>query len=602
MVIRESPPCVHLSRPLRAAASQPAAPADTAQLSGAAAPVSTPWAKFESAGVMVAGGAVSGPIGAAIGEAGRQELQQAVERLQSAGVKLEYRRRLPIWKIRPRFKELTAEQAVNEIAAKKPDGLDRLEITVPGQTRRPLESLSDLHFADGLHAAGRSVLSKEDQAALRALDGLESKGFTVQDNRYYYDDDRRPVDDLQVLRWLHRGDRVDLKRKDESALSAYGRDGLLALEYFQGSGQDHGLKDSAKAARIRQAAEAGIQFYSDRRESSPFQTYVETPQTLQVGMGKGCLLNVKASELEDVDALKGRLAEYDQTFREILAGPYEKMGWTGNQTFPSAVLDTADKFGLRVSAAVFGELVRSAAKAGDDRYDAYDRIKGLYADLCASSRTPFELARKASLVASTYATAGQKAAREILGQTREAVETRTSDKERRIELEELFFTLLNATGSVGCATEGLDLVRIRVGNESQDERVKVFRDIAARQSERTLDQTAACYRAVLVERAPGEGVAEAGARFVRILDALAVGRNQDRAIELFSTVQQGIRDGAWDGRRADQLVDQFARNLVLTEDVDKALNSLFASEGASQGAVAERGDVVIIGGVRVPRK
>ncbi len=579
----------------------PAEPRDQVQLQSA--PLANPWPELAQSGVLVAGSTVGGPIGTAISETTRKDLLQAFRRLEQSGVKFEYRRRFVLpFGLRPRHQELTADKACEHVLNQKPDKLDRLQITMPGTDRRKVTALRDLQFADAV--LGHDVLSGEDKTRLETLRALEANDYKPTSGSYYYydDDARRPGDTLEHLRGLAAGQDIYFTApgKDRVAANA---ETLSALDYFCGSGQGRGLKNPDLAEDLKQANQKGFEFYSDRNKIDARSVYLQDAKNIWAREGTGVLLPVNRDELSNLPGLSKRLAEYDGVYREVLSGAYAEVGWERDTVyFPQIVAQGGEKFPLRVAAAVYAELLRGSKKGDNDSYRVNERVGGLAKKLFAECATPFELARKTALVSATYARQGYEQANRVLSQTQEVIAARAANNPQRQEqLEDLFFSLLSASGSIAAASEGMDLVRISVGNESQEDRTRLFTDIARRLPAGSTDQTSLCYRTILAERVGSESLATTGERFCRLLEGMAVGRHQDQAAEVFTYFQHDMREGKSDPRQTDQRVTQFLQNLVLHDDVEKAMKASFGGP-TSQGSVAQQEDAVVIGGVRVPRR
>ncbi len=594
-------PAFASTRPAAAAEAPSIEPGDQVQLQST--PPANPWPELAQAGVLVAGSTVGGPIGTVISETARQDLLGAFRRLEQSGVKFEYRRRFVLpFGLRPRYQELTADKACEHALKQKPDKLDRLQITLPGTDRRKLTALRDLQFADAV--LGHDVLSSQDKTRLETLRALEAKDYKPTSSSYYYydDDDRRPSDTLEHLRGLAAGQEIYFTGPGDERVTA-NAETLPALDYFSGSGLDRGLKNPGLAEELKQAHQQGFEFYSDRNKVDARVAYLQEAKNLWTREGKSVLLPLSRDELTNLPGLSQRLAEYDGVYREVLSGAYAEVGWDRDVTyFPQTVAQGGEKFPLRVAAAVYAELLRGSKKRGDDNYNVRERVDGLARKLYAECATPFELARKTALVSATYAGQGYEAASRVLSQTQEVIATRAANNPQRQEqLEDLFFSLLSASGSIAAASEGMDLVRISVGTESQEDRTRLFTDIARRLPAGSTDQTSYCYRTILAERAGSESLATTGERFCKLLEGMAVGRHQDQATEVFTYFQQDLREGKSDPRQTDQRVTQFLQNLVLHDDVEKALQASFGGP-TSQGSVAQQEDAVVIGGVRVPRR
>lgn len=163
----------------------------------------------------------------------------------------------------------------------------------------------------------------------------------------------------------------------------------------------------------------------------------------------------------------------------------------------------------------------------------------------------------------------------------------------------IYRRFIDAARSEGAATEGLDLVRMPAGAETEEQRVKLFVDLAEASNEENRRYAADVYRAVLGHRHPGQGLLEAGNIMIKLMKYLGPCAKQDRAIEVFAELQQGKRPVD------DEMLKAFGMKLVASGSVDDALR---AAQGAH--SIAESGaqiidtsdDIVVIGGVTLKVK
>ena len=91
---------------------------------------------------------------------------------------------------------------------------------------------------------------------------------------------------------------------------------------------------------------------------------------------------------------------------------------------------------------------------------------------------------------------------------------------------------------------------------------------------------------------------------VAVLHALSVGRQQEKAAEVFAAIQVGSRNGRFGDMTGDEVVQRFTEALALTGSAEKALDCLRARQAgmpAGPGTVKQDDEFVIIGGVKVPK-
>jgi hypothetical protein len=544
---------------------------------------------------------IPGSLGAALTHSARQGLSAALERLEQAGVRFEQRRvRLPL--VARGAVPLSAAQALEYIKGQGPD-ICRLQAILPGApVPFAVKELGDLRTLDGVYGAGLSVVPPDQAGILGALAGLRQNGFKICSGHYYDQDSNRDAPLVEHFRDLSRSWNLTIEKRGHYH-QVRSPEQLMALDYFEGSGNDRGLKSSVLAGRLREVARRGMKFYVAGREITPYDLYYFgcSGHTLQVDRGAGLFPSVSDEDLADPARLEDRLEEAERVYQRILqpafAGQVDEKR-AGAEAM--AVLFPEDPFPLEQRAAVYAELIKAACASGNR--DPFKDVAQVYTALRQSSSSAYELACKALMVCEPFRQGGARRALASLEQVAGSLRSGAFGAGAQAELQELFFRLLKASSSASAALEGIDLVRIPAGSESLQERVKLFCDIAARESESTLAQTAVHYRGVLVHRAPDETLASAGGRFLRLLQGMTVGRHQDRVVEIFASIQEGLRAGRYPAHRADEMVEAFLAALAVSGDVERARQALMGSSEAPTGKIEDTEEAIVIGGVAIPRK
>lgn len=250
---------------------------------------------------------------------------------------------------------------------------------------------------------------------------------------------------------------------------------------------------------------------------------------------------------------------------------------------------------------ILTDLVRAEARAGEPA-SALTRAAEDLGHLLLEDKPPARVVTGAAQYISALRKNGREAALAMLASGRDELRARTGNPAEYEHLQGVLVQLMERTRSIDAALEGIDLIRIPFGAETEEERLGVFLDLAAHEPEKTLDRTADDYRALLVHRAPGDTLATAGARMCHLLDMLALTDQQERASEVFATIQDRATSGEQGQKSPEQAVQRFSEQLALTGSVDKALTaSLLGGISAGPGTVEQGDDFVIIGGIRIPR-
>lgn len=567
---------------------------------GAAAAVENPWPELGKLAVLGGNVPVPGALGAVLTDETRKSLTAMFERLEAKGVKIERQRLVRLPFVMDKNVPLNPEQTVERLGKQKAQ-FKRLHAVVPGQANPVvLNDLKDVRALDAVYGAGVDVVAPRQAETVKMLDDFRTAGWNVRQSNYYYYEQDPSLSPLRAFRRMEDGHGVQLSKGDVHYDVKTPED-LRSLDFFHGTGQDRGLDDSVLAHRLKEAEGLGLRFVLENREATPRQVYLAKGQKMGIALkGAEYHLNLKVEDLSDADSMVSRLQDFEKVYARtvrpaLVAADMKDWGAT-----PATVLFPDDALALEARAAVFAELFTACAEGGTNR-DTMQGTVNVYNAVRKGSPSAFEMARRAKLVLPTLRNSGSKAAVDFLARASQALSAKGGSKDADEKVQETFYKIMSATGSVEAAFEGVDLVRIAVGNERFEERLGIFLMIAAREGESTLGKTAEHYRSVLVHRDPKEGLVKTAERFLRLIEGMSVGRHQAHAPAVFAAVQADLVSGKITPSQADERVESFLRNLALSNDVDRAAEAMTSSAGGPAGEIKPGEDFVDIGGIRIPR-
>jgi len=198
---------------------------------------------------------------------------QACLRLQRGGVAFELQRRFHIPRLTKKFVPLTAEAMVARLLQEPADFRHHFNANTPSAMHQPIRGLGDLAQLDALYGIGDAA-SLHRPTAMKALRSLEALGwrFTTQE----IDDGIARVES-GALAALTVADRAHANPWGAPPLTVatppaapatdkdvliypWSDDQIAAVDYFLGSGRDHGLRRPALALRLRELGARGCVF------------------------------------------------------------------------------------------------------------------------------------------------------------------------------------------------------------------------------------------------------------------------------------------------------------------------------------------------------
>lgn len=568
------------------------------------------WSALERAGVLGGSSATNSPVGAALTGETRQALLEMLQRLERNGVRFETQ--TP--GARPGTHDsLSAEAFAGLLEGDTSVFQGLYTVSLDEHQHIRMLTIDDLRLLDAYKGAGPEAFPQR-AAAVAAVQSLEARGFDFQ---------TYPVKEVvggsypgkggyACLLGVVRGDSTYLV--DASGVRRVGSvssdEGLLAHDFFHGSGIDRGLRDGALAVRVREADTTGAGFSegeSDLRllELTEAWKALADGGSLLYGPKTGVKVSVTGADLADRATLEARLAQAtDIATRYAAPALANTLAADQQQGFVSAVLDRGASHGTDAIAALLSELVRAERETV-----ALDPVTNAIADLDSVLALEHDSAQLASLVvlfrAALAETGHRGKALEAIRAARSELETRAGSTSEQARLRALLVRLVETTRSLSTALEALDLVRIAVGQESEETRLKLFLDLAAAAPRPVSAHSTRHYRECLVQRLPTETLVETGQRLLSVLHLLTLTGQHDRAVEVFAFVQQGLREGRFGTLSADDVMRGLSEKVLLTRSIDDALTALAAPQASHlphDGQVQNGTDAVIIGGVKIAKK
>jgi hypothetical protein len=354
----------------------------------------------------------------------------------------------------------------------------------------------------------------------------------------------------------------------ELSRSASTPDHVLAMDFFGGSGVDRGLAQGERARSLKATAEAGL---VSRWEA--YDQYARPRPRLPVGSGASVpRLLVPESHLEDPDQVVQAESEWRSAFYRHLAPVLSELGPLDKSVYvPDSFRSLDGPFPLETrlqSAAVLLSAVAPTSKK--PWQDAFN----LYATAAQASQSSLELLRNCELLAGSVSLGMAPS----LAQNPRGPHADVKDR--------IFEQLTVATGSPSVAAGAVETLRIRVGEESQQERLELFAQIASRLSPEQRQHAPALYQEILANRLPQESLSVTGQRYLQVLSACVQMGQPLLAGPVFEHLQLGISEGRI---QPDQIPGLLAGG-VMSGRFDRL---------PGQGGVRLEPDYALVGGVRV---
>ncbi len=358
----------------------------------------------------------------------------------------------------------------------------------------------------------------------------------------------------------------------EMSRSASTPDHVLAMDYFGGSGVDRGLAQGERARSLKATAEAGL---ISRWEA--YDQYARPRPRLSVGSGANVpRMLVSESHLGDPDEVVRAEENWRGAFFRHLAPVLSELGPVDRSVHvPDSFRSLDGPFPLETRLQCAAVLLSAVAPTSRRPWqDAFN----LYAAASEASSSSLELLRNAELLAGVASLHGVVGAGAVLGQS---VKSPHADTKER-----LFAQLTAATGSASVAAGAVELLRIRVGEESQKERLELFARLASHLPTEQRQHAPALYQEILANRLPQEGLLVTGERYLQVLSACAQLDQPLLTGPVFEHIQLGLAEGRF---TPDQIPAMLAGG-VMSGRFDRL---------PGQGGVRLEPEYAVVGGVRL---
>lgn len=572
-------------------------------------PSASLWDEAERLGLIHAGVAVPGPIGQSLSEAARRELLDLVTRLQEKGVDFGRKRPFRIPLAMNKYVPATPEEVAD--AFSQDGSSSRIAYSrAPGpalpygskwvpEKNVPVSSLEDLRGLDGVYGAGVEALPPGQQGLMEAVNDLMGLHWQFGTSRSdYYSDERSFVKPFEVWRALREGRDLIIARMSDRDCIRLNRDGLLAMAMLE-TGKDHGVENPDIIRNIIALRDGGAGTGFERK-GTELELYHSLcrKNTVRLALGTQATLSLSPADIADPPAVLSKLKHLDDLYQQYLAEPLHR---TINGQDYYMVYDFCTETGTRFSPHVRAAALRDLFPAASNRHGYVEMsfLFNLERRLETNATDELHLKRLISTHMDELNQKGYVNPGECLELPPEVNPGTTQQSPEHTHLLGIYRQFLEAARSEKAATEGLDLVRMPAGDESEEERVKLFLDLAEASTDENRTHTADAYRAVLAHRRPNQSLAEAGCVLLQLMKQMNSSIHQDRALEVFAELQQG--PCAID----DEMLTAFGKTLVASGSVDDALSAarrVHSTIPSETPSINTHEDMVSIGGISLKRQ
>jgi hypothetical protein len=565
------------------------------------------WDEVEHLGLIPTAAAIPGPVGMCLSESARRGLSDVVSRLQEKGLCFERRRMLRIPLAMDKYVPATTEEVVDAFSQGKPNAriaYSRSQAVAPStqhylpEEHVPVKSLGEMRGLDGVYGLGAEALPADERALMEAVNDLTALHWDFGTNHEACTYDRKLFKPFAIWQALHEGKQIYIARQGDRDCIELDRDGLLAMAMLE-TGRDHGVKNPGTIQGIIALRNSGAQTGYGRKGAE-----LELYKTLcrhhpaRLGMATEATISLCPEDISDPPAVLKRLKKLDDLREQYLAAPLHR---TINHQDYNLVYDFCMEPSMRFSPHVRAAALRDLFPAASNRH-GYVEMSFLF-DLArrleASATDELDLKR---LVASYMADLYRKGATnpgEINERPPVSRPANIQPQPGHERLLGIYRQFLEAAQSEGAASDGLDLVRIPAGKDTEEQRIQLFNDLAKASMEKNRKKTADAYRALLAHRRQAQSLTEAGQAMMKIMKYLGTCDKQDCAIDVFAELQQMNDRGAGSD---DEMLIAFGKTLALSGSVDDALKAARQALPNDTGPEAQRSitiddDTVNIGGV-----
>ncbi len=518
---------------------------DQAELSGGF------WERAERAGLMVSFGALPEPgLTAALAQASLNEgLVQELEALEELGAEFTtYKRTL----LGSRETAITASEAATRLEKDADLFLQR----PGGEGLGNIKSLAEVRHFQNL------LKGQPDQELLQAVEAIPSPH---RDNRSVTKAYCRAASGQGIRLWLPwREPEPDEYLTHFSVPEIFtNRDHILAFSHFVFDGPKTGLA-SEPAERLGQLVEEGLMCGFEA-----FHAYTGLKPEVELSRAGGLLLPPEA--FDDLEAV----TELARRYRRVMAR-YPTL------ELPKKLRREPSPFSIESRAEAFDTLLEAAQRRNLETGSA-DAAR-VFDSLLTSSRNEIDFLARLDSVAQTLAYEGPEDAAAQASQSRTYIQ----------DSEQALFEHLSASMGAGRdARQAVNLVRIPIAQESQQERLAIVEQLASRLPEERKHLTDDLYQALLIHRLPDQPLTEAAEDFVEVLEACLSLEKPNLTVPVFAATQKAP------AAQRSQLIRSFAHAAIISDSVEEAFRSLASQQDGLSASLQVGEDEIIINGVSI---
>ncbi|GEM_PF-3249122 len=562
------------------------------------------WTELENLGVLHSAAAVPGPLSLPLGESARTALLGIVTHLQRKGVSFECARSLRIPFVMDKYVPAEAGEVVDAFSkggaktgiaySREPGPALPNREWVP-EKNVPVNTLDELRGLDGIYGEGLEALPAKERGWMEAVNDLQGlnwqfgTGYGSESNPFA----RSLFQPYEVLRALREERQLFIGRPGDRQCILIDRNDLLAMAMLE-TGHDHGVSNPDVVRNIMALRDggAGTGHNAKGLELELFRS-LSRGHSVRMAYGTGATLSMSPTDASDPQAVLARLKQLDDLYVQYLEAPLHR---TINSQDYNQAYDFCMETGTRFSPHVRAAALRDLFPAATNRHGYVDMPFLFKLTRCFENNATDELDLKRR-VGEYMADFGKKSSTypgESYDLPLDSEPGEAQQSPGHIRLLEIYRRFLDAARSEGAASDGLDLVRMPTGNESEEQRVQLFIDIAEASTDNNRKNAADAYRALLIHRQPDQSLLEAGGILLKLMKYLGPSDKQDRALEVFAGMQQGS------STVDEAMLNAFGRALVTNGSVDDALKAalrVHASGESGAQMIDTYEDVVVIGGI-----
>lgn len=498
--------------------------------------------RLGSMGFLETFSALPTPFNSVLDATTRRELEASLQRLEDMGVTFETEKKLKL-PFTDDNRPLKAAEVLDSIEAQNLDPKQRpsLYAAVPWENGAYIRDFGQLLAIEELLDGGGGQL-------LEAARSLEKVGLVHNPERLVQDI-RAGSAGYIMLEKPRQFDHPEPDRVDSE-------DGLFFIDYLEGSGQDRGLKQPEIAQGLKRLVQENW-MARDRA----YRVYAEGSEYARLSRRDGPTLQVAREHLSQPEQVMETWKSFQQAYRDHLSPALAKAG-RRIRGIPDSVVQTDQKFPVTTRVQAYAGVVQAAAGLDLPEHKLTSAVHQVYTSLVEHATTEAQLFTRLRAVAPTLASEGQDPALKLLD------ELNHQDAPIRLgPREAVFEEIRQRTGSLSLAQAGINLVRIPLAGESQEERLELYSEIAARLPEENRDLTPEFYQEALIGRDQEMSLKENGRRFVTILGACANLKQPGLAPAVYHILHNKGREGA----DLEQGLEDFVKAAVTGKSVAEAL-------------------------------